>query len=190
MINNNNNNKNTSILPLQLHSVLIGIMLSDGSLYKSSPNANVRFEMSFGEKYKDLAFHIGDLFKEYMSNPVKSVEVKGVKKTYTNYRLKTKTLSIFNSYHDMFYQLNPETNKYTKIVPKNIIDLMDPIILAYLIQGDGNFDKGRNRVRIYTNSYQKSEVENLAKAINTKLNIWPHSNAPGQKRSMDFNYRS
>ena len=90
----------------------------------------------------------------------------------------------------MFYQLNPETNKYTKIVPKNIIDLMDPIILAYLIQGDGNFDKGRNRVRIYTNSYQKSEVENLAKAINTKLNIWPHSNAPGQKRSMDFNYRS
>ena len=45
-------------------------------------------------------------------------------------------------------------------------------MLAYLIQGDGNFDKGRNRVRIYTNSYQKSEVENLALAIKTKLNIY------------------
>ena len=172
MINNNNFDKNTSILPLKLHSVLIGIMLSDGSLYKSSPNDNVRFEMSFGEKYKELAFHIGELFKEYTSSPIKSIEVKGIKKIYTNYRLKTKTLSIFNSYHDMFYQLNPKTNKYTKIVPKNISDLMDPIVLAYLIQGDGNFDKGRNRVRIYTNSFQKSEVENLAKSISNKLNIY------------------
>ena len=107
-----------------------------------------------------------------MSNPVKSLEVKGVNKNYINYRLKTKTLSIFNSYHDMFYKLNLDTNKYTKIVPVNIIEMMDPIVLAYLIQGDGNFDKGRNRVRIYTNSYQKSEVENLALAIKTKLNIY------------------
>ena len=169
---NTNNNINISLLPLELHSILIGIMLSDGGLYKTSHSSNVRFEMSFGEKYKDLALHIGDLFKEYMSNPVKPVKVKGVNKVYNNYRLKTKTLSLFNPYHDMFYQLNSETNKYTKIIPKNIIDLMDPIVLAYLIQGDGNFDKGRNRVRIYTNSYQKSEVENLAKAINTKLNIY------------------
>ena len=91
---------------------------------------------------------------------------------YTNYRLKTRTLPIFNSYHDMFYKLNLETNKYIKIFPENIIDLMDPIVLAYLIQGEGNYDKGRNRVRIYTNSYTKSEVENLALAINIKLNIY------------------
>jgi len=41
---------NIKILPLELHSILIGIMLSDGGLYKSSPTANVRFEMSLGEK--------------------------------------------------------------------------------------------------------------------------------------------
>lgn len=77
---------------------------------------------------------------------------------------------------EMFYKLNidpvRETNKYTKIVPANIIELMDPIVLAYLIQGDGNFDKGRNRVRIYTNSFSKEEVEHLAVAINTKLGIY------------------
>jgi hypothetical protein len=49
---------------------------------------------------------------------------------------------------------------------------MDPIVLAYLIMGDGNFDKSRNRVRIYTNSYTKKEVENLALAINNKLSIY------------------
>ena len=167
----NNNNINTN-LPLELNSILIGIMLSDGGLYRSSPTANVRFEMSFGEKYKSLAFHIGELFKDYMSNPVKPVEIKGKNKVYINYRLKTKTLPVFNSYFEMFYKFNHLTNKYVKIVPDNIIDLMDPIVLAYLIQGDGNFDKNRNRVRIYTNSYKKQEVENLALAINTKLNIY------------------
>src|SRR5215470_12037177 len=170
---NNNDNLLRSVYPSlspfgegkDLHSILIGIMLSDGGLYKSSPTANVRFEMSFGEKYKELALHIGDLFKEYMSNPVKALKIKGEHKIYTNYRLKTRTLSIFNSYYDMFYKLNLETKKYIKIVPDNIIDLMDPIVLAYLIQGDGNYDKGRNRIRIYTNSHTKSEVENLALSI-------------------------
>jgi LAGLIDADG DNA endonuclease family len=167
-----NNNNNLNVLPSELQSILIGIMLSDGGLYKSSPTSNVRFEMSFGEKYKELALYIGDLFKEYMSNPVKALEVKGVNKVYTNYRLKTRTLPIFNTYHDIFYKFNLEKNKYIKIVPENIIDFMDSTVLAYLIQGDGNFDKGRNRIRIYTNSYTKSEVENLALTINTKLNIY------------------
>jgi hypothetical protein len=171
MINITTNNI-TNLLPIKLHSILIGIMLSDGELYRSSTNANTRFEISFGKKYKELAFHNGELFKEYMSNPVKSLEVKGLNKVYINYRLKTRSLKIFNSYHDLFYRLNPETNKYTKIIPENIIDLMDPIVLAYLIQGDGNYDKGRNRVRIYTNSYSKTEVEILAKSINSKLNIY------------------
>jgi hypothetical protein len=80
---NNNTNINNNILPIELHYILIGIMLSDGGLYRSSPTANVRFEMSFGEKYKILAFHIGEIFKEYMSSPVKSLEIKGKNKVYT-----------------------------------------------------------------------------------------------------------
>ena len=38
--------------------------------------------------------------------------------------------------------------------------------------GDGNFDKGRNRVRIYTNSFTKEEVEKLALSINKNLGIY------------------
>ena len=57
-MNINNNNTN---LPQELNSILIGIMLSDGGLYRSSPTANARFEMSFGEKYKSLAFHSSPL---------------------------------------------------------------------------------------------------------------------------------
>lgn len=72
----------------------------------------------------------------------------------------------------MFYKLNTETGKYVKIIPHNIIIFLNPVVLAYLIMTDGNFDKNRNRVRIYTNSYSKEDVERLATAINIKLGIY------------------
>lgn len=155
-----------------LHHIIIGIMLGDGSLYRSSPTANVRFEMSLGQKYEEFALELGDIFKDYMSNPVKALEIQGKTKSYTNFRLKTRSLSIFLEYYNMFYEFNQDSNKYVKIIPKNIDDLMNSIVLAYLIMTDGNFDKGRNRVRIYTNSYTKEEVERLALAINNNLGIY------------------
>ena len=157
---------------IDINSIIIGILLGDGSLYRSSPTANVRFEMSLGQKYEEFALELGDIFKDYMSNPVKALEIKGKTKSYTNFRLKTKSLPIFTQYYDLFYKLDEESNKYKKIIPLNIDELMNSIVLAYLIMTDGNFDKGRNRVRIYTNCYTKEEVENLAFAINNKLGIY------------------
>jgi len=65
-----------------------------------------------------------------------------------------------------------ETGKYVKKVPANILESMDPTVLAYLLMSDGNFDKNRNRVRIYSNSFIKEDVQILAEAINTKLGIY------------------
>jgi LAGLIDADG DNA endonuclease family len=173
-INNNINLKNLKILPGDLHSILIGILLGDGSIYNSSPSSNSRFEMSFGQDYKQFAISIENLFKEYMKTDIKEVKVKSnIKdKVYTNFRLKTMTLPLFNTYHNMFYKLNIETGKYIKIVPNNIFALLNIIILAYLIMSDGNFDKSKNRVRIYTNSYTKDDVTKLADAIINKLGIY------------------
>jgi len=164
-------NKET-FLPESLNSVLIGIMLGDGGIYKTSSTSNSRFEMSFGQHSQQFAEKIGDLFKDYMSNPVKAVKLEVKSKIYINYRLKTSTLPIFNQYHEMFYTLNPEKGKYVKNVPANILESMDPIVLAYLLMSDGNFDKNRNRVRIYSNSFIKEDVQILAEAINTKLGIY------------------
>lgn len=72
----------------------------------------------------------------------------------------------------MFYKLDTDYDKFIKIVPNNIEILMNPIVLAYLIMSDGNFDKGRNRVRIYTNSFKREDVQKLANAINKNLGIY------------------
>jgi hypothetical protein len=61
---------------------MIGIMPGDGSLYRTSETSNTRFEMSYGTKYKQFYEHIGELFKEFMNNPVKEIVVKGKDKIY------------------------------------------------------------------------------------------------------------
>lgn len=173
LLNSNDSNKkilkNVTSISKFLNSVLIGIMLGDGGIYRTSIKGNARFEMSFGQKYQDFAESLGILFKDFMSNPVKVIEIKSKDKTYKNFRLKTMSLSLFNQYHAMFYIFNSDSNKYVKIIPVNVLELYDPIVLSYLIMTDGNFDSGRNRVRIYTNSYTKEEVQILANAINTKF---------------------
>jgi hypothetical protein len=165
---------NPNKFPETLHSILIGIMLGDGFLYRSSPTANTRFEMSFGTNYKMYAESIELLFKEYIKTSLKAVEIKGKEKKYINYRLKTRSLPVFNQYHDLFYEfkmLESGIYKRVKVVPANISKLMNPIVLAYMIQSEFSNTRGESRVRIYTNSFTKAEVELLAEAIKTNLNI-------------------
>ena len=72
----------------------------------------------------------------------------------------------------MFYKYQENTGRDVKVVPSNIIALLTPVALAYLIMGDGNYDSLRNRVRIYTNSFTKADVERLAEAINQNFGIY------------------
>nr|QCI56446.1 hypothetical protein [Hypsizygus marmoreus] len=109
-----------NILSGNLHSVLIGIMLGDGHIYKTSPSSNSRFEMSFGKDRIHFAHWVGGLFSEYLSNDLKVIKYKtnNFFNSRFGFRLKTKTLPIFNYYHDIFYEANNLTWKYKKIVPK------------------------------------------------------------------------
>lgn len=163
----NNNN-----LPKNLHDILVGLMLGDGFIYKSSPTSNSRFEMSFGKDRKLFADWVANLFGEYSNTGIKQISVPY--NNFNNYRFKTRSLPVFNYYHDVFYIVSPDSSKplYKKVVPSNINDLMNPVVLAYLIMSDGNFDKSRNRIRIYTNSYSKVDVERIAKSIQSNLDVY------------------
>jgi hypothetical protein len=101
-------------------------MLGDGFLYRSSPTANTRFEMSFGTNYKMYAESIELFFKEYIKTSLKAVEIKGKENIYINYRLKTRSLPVFNQYHDLFYELKMLESgiyKRIKVVPANIANI-------------------------------------------------------------------
>jgi hypothetical protein len=154
------------LLPLSLAQALVGQMLSDAYADRSSPTANTRISWSFGLNFLTYANFIHSLFADYCNRPAYAVLVtaKAKGKVLRNYRIKTATLPIFNLYRDMFYVSNG-SGGYVKIVPTTIMELMSPITLAHLIMGDGNFDQGRERVRIYTNSFSRSDCLLLASSI-------------------------
>jgi len=162
-------------LPQHLHEVLIGFMLGDGGIfYASKKSGTPRFEFSMGQERLEFATYMALLFRDYAINSLKEVKVQALAngQLYTSYRFKTKSLELFKYYRDMFYVTSTVTGRAVKIVPSNIIDLLTPVALAYLIMADGNYDAGRNRVRIYTNSFTKEEVGLLASRIQSKFGIY------------------
>jgi len=169
--------RSKSKLSMYLNDVLIGLILSDGYLERSSPTSAVRLTISFGAKHSGYLLHLYDLFEPYTNSAPVSINVYN-KKTKTNnevLRFKTVSLPQLLYYHKLFYMLkyneSTKCTKLIKIVPVNIEEIMSPIVLAHLIMGDGNIQLPDKIIRIYTNSFSKEEVERLALAITKKLNI-------------------
>ena len=124
---------------------------------------------SFGTAFQEYANWIYTLFT-FGTNPVYSVLVKAKDKFYTNYRLKTRTIELFNEFHNLFYVYDPEKEKYRKVIPELIRSEMCEIVLAHFIMGDGNYGKD-GRVRIYTNNYSLEECNLLRNSIQENCNI-------------------
>lgn len=154
-------------LPIYLGEVMIGLMLSDGSLERSSSTSGARLCVNFGKKHEEYLNFLYDLYKPYINtNPV-SIKVFNKKTDSYNDVLRFKTISLPQLIH--YYELFYIDGK--KRVPYNIDELMTPVVLAHLIMGDGNLKMPDKIIRIYTNSFIKKDVELLASAITNKLGI-------------------
>lgn len=164
--------RSKSKLSLYLNDVLIGLLLSDGYLERSSPTSNVRLTISFGAKHSAYLMYLFNLIEPYTNTRPISISVYN-KQTETNnevWRFKTVSLPQLLYYYELLYKANSE-GKIKKIIPLNIEELMSPVVLAHLIMGDGNLKQPDKIIRIYTNSFTQVEVNLLALAITRKLNI-------------------
>lgn len=162
-----------SLFPSYLHQVAIGLLLSDGSIERPTRTGGARLSVILGINSLPYLLHLFNLFEPYIDSGFSISEVYNKKtgKYYETTRFKTGMMPIFVYYHDMFYYYDEVAQKYIKRVPLNIDSLMTPVVLANLIMGDGNLKRGEEMIRIYTNSFTKLEVEKLAFAITSKLNI-------------------
>lgn len=163
--------KSLNVLPTFLKEALIGIILSDGHLGKQYKNA--RLTITFAGRYYLLANYIYALFCKY-STPKGFQKRKVQSGKYSLYfdriTITTLTYSIFTDYHKLFYKPS-DNGKYIKVIPLNIEELLTPVVMAFFIMGDGNFNKIKKVIRLCTNSFTKSEVEILSKAILNKFDI-------------------
>ena len=148
--------------------IIIGQILGDAHIEKIKTNCRMSF--SFGTNFQEYAFWVYSLFTPFCNNSIYSVLVKAKGKSYTNYRLKTKTIEVFNEFHNLFYKYDPEKGKYRKVIPELICSEMCEIVLAHFIMGDGNYGKD-GRVRIYTNNYTLEECILLRDSIKNNCGV-------------------
>lgn len=102
-----------------LHQVLIGLLLSDGSLEKSSKTSLARLSVMFGSLHISYILHIYNLFEPYTDSMVNLITTfnKKTKINYLQVSFKTVSLPVLLIYHNMFYSFDNTSGRYLKIVP-------------------------------------------------------------------------
>ena len=165
-----------SRLPKYLNDTLIGLLLSDGGLQKSTDTSNVRLSVTMSINSYPYIFHLYNLFEPYIDTDLKTLDIKSSNsvesdKKYTTVRFKTISMPLLLYYYNIFYKKNIINNKFEKIVPIELKNNFNAISLAHLIMGDGNYLNTRNIIRIYTNSYTEKDVRLLSNIIRDNLGI-------------------
>jgi hypothetical protein len=94
------------------------------------------------------------------------------RKEITQYHFRTKTHPFFTALHDLWYEWENGKNKFVKIVPLNLSEMLSEISLTYWIMDDGYFDShGRTKTLLLcTESFTKEECI-ILQSLLVKLNI-------------------
>ena len=158
-------------LPSYQKSVIVGLLLSDGWLSrtesKNEKNARLGFRQSINKF--EYVWYVFNVISHYCERyPYTYGSTRGGK-THYNVTITTRALPCFTLLQDIFYVDSK------KIVPKNIYELLTPVALANLIEGDGTYLPGKG-LRICTDSFTLHDCIKLMNVlmIRYRLNVTLH----------------
>lgn len=124
------------MLSKQQRDALIGIMLGNGNMHRSTPTANsvLQIEQTY-PKHEEYLVHLYNLFTPLLKegNEPKIVSRnpdKRTEKVYSTIRFQTRSLPCLNDFFELYYISNG-MGRYTKIVPKTISKYITATGLAY-----------------------------------------------------------
>jgi len=143
-------------------SVIIGLILSDGWLIRASrPNARLGFKQSLS--HASYVWFVFNLLSHYcFSYPSLVI---GIRAGNRNYALQffTRSMPCLTELHSLFYPAGK------KVIPSNIYDLLTPVALAHLIQGDGQ--TARHGLVLCTNSifFLKKKKMDVVRLMNVLI---------------------
>lgn len=137
------------------HSVIIGTILGDGHLLKTTRGYCLRLNHSIKQKeYVDWKYSV---LKTIATEP----------KTHkSSYYFRTVSHPVMGEYRKIFYP-NRE-----KIIPDTLAKMINPIVLAVWIMDDGTNELGTSRsVRINTQCFSLADQEKIIRILKLKLGI-------------------
>lgn len=126
--------RKNKVLAPELKKILIGLILGDLNVERSTASSNARLRFAQSSIHEDYLMHLYNKFKDFCGTEPKLSNLLPHKLTglvYSRIMFNTFSLSCFNEFHSLFYSAG------TKIVPLNIGDLLTPLSLAYWIADDG-----------------------------------------------------
>ena len=85
------------------------------------------------------------------------------------YSFQTLSLPFFTSLYKDWYK--SISNKNIKVLPLNLDSLFTPLAFAFLIMGDGGWDKSSSRIILHLNNFTKFEVSRIQSILLSKFDI-------------------
>lgn len=156
------------------YSTILGLLLSDGTLIKRNKGdrAGAYFSLTqtnnprnkHVEAHVQLLLHSFELFKPFIKSDTPGQGVaKFNGRHYPYLYFNTIINPIFTSLYNDWYKDN------IKVVPDSIFDLMDPIVLAFWVMGDGG--KCGKGFHLNSTAFTTPEVLLLLKTLNLKFGL-------------------
>lgn len=150
----------------------LGLMLGDASLQTQNKGKTYRLKFEWGDKNKDYAQHIYNLFSEWiLSPPHKKIRINNNGNTVITWGFQTISHKAFNPLKDLFLI------KGKKGVSSNLIkNHLTERSLSYWFMDDGgklDYNKNsRNRsVVLNSQSFTKEEVEIMSIELSNKFSL-------------------
>ena len=162
--------------------IINGCLLGDGSLECRSKEGSARLRIHHGWKQKDFVFWKYKVLKNLVScQPKKIICWRNPKnnENYYSWYFHTRTLPEFKTLYRVFY-----FNK-KKILPQNILDLLNPLTLAVWIMDDG-CNTGDSLI-LNTQNYSIEEHYRLQKIFQQKFEAFSTINKDRDEFRLRFN---
>ena len=151
-------------VPEWLDQVVCGLLLSDATLRFNGKHVLMGIQQTHEELTKKVWQMCFD-FKLVLSD----ILIIQRKKEKPVYSFQTLTLPYFtNIYNEWYYILD---GKRFKKLPSNLEKLFTPLAFAFLIMGDGGWDKHSSWIVISTNWFTLDETKKLQSILLIKFNI-------------------
>ena len=155
-------------IPFKTWEVITGELLGDGHISYNlikRPNINGRLEFTFSSKILSYVNYLKfDALSNICTNSSPTPWPNG--QEVNQYWFSTKRMESISILHSKWYRR--EQDKYIKIIPYDIEEIITPLSIAHWIMGDGYF---YNSVILCTDNFSKNEVNTLINVLNHKFSL-------------------
>lgn len=156
-------------IPLKTWEIVTGELLGDGYIRydPEQPKINGRLEFTFSSNILHYINYLKFNALSYIcteSQPTPWIDKS--KNKIIQYWFSTIRMSAISDLHKHWYK--KVGDKYIKVLPNNIEELLTPLAIAHWIMGDGYFS---GSVLICTDNFAKEEVIKLMEILEKKFSI-------------------